>query len=384
VAKDDWIGFRTAIDCLIDAITRNPPETPFAGIEGQVRAVGIAALVLGLEPPMKYSPGSKALKLRICRPDIGDNLLTGNWDSITASGPFTSVSDSFVDEREFALEALQEWRRAQEADFAQSDKPPQFEKALETIPDLMQTIDKSSRQVASAMDVARKYRDAAACRASDNAAQQNRLGVGEPGQVGKLADECKRTAGVAERLCGRLQEFLDFTDYPWSRMDRVNGARLWWEHCFELATSDPVMPLQAERFQDLHRAYPIPENALVRVEREFSDAAARFRERLAELAAVVSAAVEIVVDENRFQVRWGGKKCTLGPTQEFRLLQVLVQNKGIYVPYERILSAVNAPGLVTPKHIKGRLVNELRDAGMEALADSITGVIGKYGLCVSL
>ena len=81
-----------------------------------------------------------------------------------------------------------------------------------------------------------------------------------------------------------------------------------------------------------------------------------------------------VLDEDSLSVSWAGKPSFRFPSsQQFRFVQMLLKNKGRYVPYHDLLDALGLDSIDEDglKHLKRRVVSALRGAGYEAIAHAI-------------
>jgi DNA-binding response OmpR family regulator len=90
-----------------------------------------------------------------------------------------------------------------------------------------------------------------------------------------------------------------------------------------------------------------------------------------------------IVDHSTLSLSWAGKTCHLGYTVLFRLADRLSRRPNQYITSEQLLHDVWNGDLRSPDTIRSAIRNlrqRLSDAGMGALADSIQGRSGRYGL----
>ncbi len=89
-----------------------------------------------------------------------------------------------------------------------------------------------------------------------------------------------------------------------------------------------------------------------------------------------------LVNVATFSVAWHGRRCDLGPTILFRLIQRLLRRSGCYCPYEILMDDVweRRCSNSTVRGAVKRLRRALCDAGMRDLADAIQGHGQCYGI----
>jgi DNA-binding response OmpR family regulator len=88
-------------------------------------------------------------------------------------------------------------------------------------------------------------------------------------------------------------------------------------------------------------------------------------------------------DTDSCTVHWRGKTCYLGNTLRFRLFARLARRPNLHLTYHQLRTEVWLGQLRTRDSVRSvvrHLKQELRDAGMDDLADAITGHGQRYAL----
>lgn len=93
-----------------------------------------------------------------------------------------------------------------------------------------------------------------------------------------------------------------------------------------------------------------------------------------------------VVDRERLTVSWNGRRCYMGYTIPFRLLERLARRPNHYVTHERLLHYIWG-GPRSKSAVRSAVTNlrsQLNSAGMGDLAEAIDGSnSGRYGLILN-
>lgn len=89
-----------------------------------------------------------------------------------------------------------------------------------------------------------------------------------------------------------------------------------------------------------------------------------------------------LVNAATFSVEWRGRRCDLGPSILFRLIQRLLRRPDRYYPYDILMDDVwdRRCSDTTVRSAITRLRQALRAAGMSDLADAINGCGQCYGV----
>ena len=91
------------------------------------------------------------------------------------------------------------------------------------------------------------------------------------------------------------------------------------------------------------------------------------------------------IDTSTFTVEWRGRRCDLGPSILFKLLQRLSRRPDRFYPYDVLMIDVwqRRCSNTTVRSAIKRLRRALCDAGMDDLADAIKGRRECYGLILN-
>jgi hypothetical protein len=88
----------------------------------------------------------------------------------------------------------------------------------------------------------------------------------------------------------------------------------------------------------------------------------------------------LVVDENTFSVKWKDRRAEMGNRKEFRLLLELAKSEGRFVTYRDLADRLGGGQLDDIRHVKSRLVKQLRQHKLDELANRVRTEPGHYGL----
>ena len=79
-------------------------------------------------------------------------------------------------------------------------------------------------------------------------------------------------------------------------------------------------------------------------------------------------------------MQWDGKRCKLGNTQQYRLMEELIISKNKCVPFSKLATRLGEDEDYKLAPVKRRLVQRLTEVGMAPLAARIKASKGHYGL----
>lgn len=104
------------------------------------------------------------------------------------------------------------------------------------------------------------------------------------------------------------------------------------------------------------------------------------------LAFPGGADARVQIDPSTFSVHWAGKRCALGNTTAFRVMERLARRPNVYLSIDQILEELwSGPrAYSTVRSTVFRLKARLRRAGLDDLADLIDGgTPGHYALMIN-